>query len=76
MRQELQISAAAPREPRQQIICGLPPEGRGVANMADKEQSTETLTAASQPNNPLSRKLNKLLDTRLDNDKVYTISDS
>ncbi|KAI0217702.1 Conserved oligomeric Golgi complex subunit 6 [Lamellibrachia satsuma] len=37
--------------------------------MADKEQSTDSLTAASQPNNPLSRKLNKLLDTRLDNDK-------
>ncbi len=26
--------------------------------------------APSQPNNPLSRKLNKILETRLDNDKV------
>ena len=39
--------------------------------MADKDHQTDALTASSQPNNPLSKKLNKLLDTRLDNDKVY-----
>ncbi|KAL5015506.1 hypothetical protein ScPMuIL_009776 [Solemya velum] len=33
--------------------------------MADKEQDV----SSSQTNNPLSRKLNKLLETRLDNDK-------
>ncbi|XP_076448028.1 conserved oligomeric Golgi complex subunit 6-like [Babylonia areolata] len=33
--------------------------------MADKEQSD----VSSQQNNPLSRKLNKILETRLDNDK-------
>lgn len=47
--------------------------------MADTkaENSSDTTTlihnsgnAAPQPNNPLSRKLNKILETRLDNDKV------
>ena len=40
-----------------------------VYNMADKD-STDLLSGGSQPNNPLSRKLNKILETRLDNDKV------
>lgn len=32
--------------------------------------SNNSGNASSQPNNPLSRKLNKILETRLDNDKV------
>ncbi|CAH1781027.1 unnamed protein product, partial [Owenia fusiformis] len=35
---------------------------------ADKEVDTSSISS-SQPNNPLSRKLNKILETRLDNDK-------
>ncbi len=38
--------------------------------MADKEQSPDVSSAGSSANNPLSRKLNKILETRLDNDKV------
>ena len=41
--------------------------------MAEKESSVEpaaTVASAGQTNNPLSRKLNKILETRLDNDKV------
>jgi hypothetical protein len=30
----------------------------------------EPTGVGSQPNNPLSKKLNKILDTRLDSDKV------
>ena len=37
--------------------------------MADKELSD----VSSQQNNPLSRKLNKILESRLDNDKVCEI---
>ena len=37
--------------------------------MAEKSVSVES-PAASQPNNPLSKKLNKILETRLENDKV------
>lgn len=37
---------------------------------ADSSAVTQNLNATSQPNNPLSRKLNKILETRLDNDKV------
>ena len=36
------------------------------SKMADKEHSD----VSSQQNNPLSRKLNKILESRLDNDKV------
>lgn len=48
--------------------------------MADKEGVTTTKTTSAaggvsslssgQPNNPLSKKLNKILETRLENDKV------
>ena len=38
--------------------------------LADSSTVTPTQNATSQPNNPLSRKLNKILETRLDNDKV------
>ena len=42
--------------------------------MADKT-STESSAVENQPSNPLSRKLNKILETRLDNDKVkYVMS--
>uniref|UniRef100_A0A3Q3VJS7 Conserved oligomeric Golgi complex subunit 6 n=1 Tax=Mola mola TaxID=94237 RepID=A0A3Q3VJS7_MOLML len=37
--------------------------------LADSSTATPTQNAPSQPNNPLSRKLNKILETRLDNDK-------
>lgn len=37
---------------------------------ADSSTAAQHVNAASQPNNPLSRKLNKILETRLDNDKV------
>ena len=37
--------------------------------MADTTQVADSGTGP-QPNNPLSRKLNKVLETRLDNDKV------
>lgn len=37
---------------------------RRISKMAEGSES--------QPNNPLSRKLNKILETRLDNDKVTT----
>ena len=39
---------------------------RFKSKMADKEHSD----VSSQQNNPLSRKLNKILESRLDNDKV------
>ena len=55
--------------------------------MADKESLTATKTtsaaggsggtsslSSAQPNNPLSKKLNKILETRLENDKVWCIS--
>lgn len=34
------------------------------------DSSAITQNQNAQPNNPLSRKLNKILETRLDNDKV------
>lgn len=37
---------------------------------ADNSAVVQNTNASSQPNNPLSRKLNKILETRLDNDKV------
>lgn len=37
---------------------------------ADSSSVVQNQNAPSQPNNPLSRKLNKILETRLDNDKV------
>lgn len=37
---------------------------------ADSVTVMQNPNALSQPNNPLSRKLNKILETRLDNDKV------
>lgn len=37
---------------------------------ADSGAVIHNPNATSQPNNPLSRKLNKILETRLDNDKV------
>lgn len=37
---------------------------------ADSSTITQNQNAQSQTNNPLSRKLNKILETRLDNDKV------
>jgi len=37
---------------------------------ADSSAVIQNPNAPSQPNNPLSRKLNKILETRLDNDKV------
>lgn len=37
---------------------------------ADSPNVLQNQNAAPQPNNPLSRKLNKILETRLDNDKV------
>lgn len=36
--------------------------------MADKEEKDQVSTLSAT--NPLSRKLNKILETRLDNDKV------
>ena len=39
-------------------------------NMADKDKASGDNLANSQPNNPLSKKLNKILETRLENDKV------
>lgn len=36
----------------------------------DNSSVVQNQNAPSQPNNPLSRKLNKILETRLDNDKV------
>ena len=39
-------------------------------NMAEKEGSGDSGTGTSSSSNPLSRKLNKILETRLDNDKV------
>ena len=38
--------------------------------MADKEQSPHVSSGGPPANNPLSRKLNKILESRLDNDKV------
>ena len=38
--------------------------------MADQLGSSTTTQTASQQANPLSRKLNKILETRLENDKV------
>lgn len=43
--------------------------------MADKEQ-VDSVSSTSQASNPLTRKLNKILETRLDNDKVYLCSTS
>lgn len=43
----------------------------GCIKMADKEQSDTSFS--SQASNPLSRKLNKILETRLDNDKVILL---
>ena len=40
--------------------------------MAEREGSGEPLGVSSQGNNPLSRKLNKILESRLDNDKVWS----
>ncbi|XP_034722945.1 conserved oligomeric Golgi complex subunit 6 [Etheostoma cragini] len=40
-----------------------------VEMSTDSSTVTQNPNAASQPNNPLSRKLNKILETRLDNDK-------
>uniref|UniRef100_A0A7N6AA45 Conserved oligomeric Golgi complex subunit 6 n=1 Tax=Anabas testudineus TaxID=64144 RepID=A0A7N6AA45_ANATE len=40
-----------------------------VEMSADSATVIQNPNAASQPNNPLSRKLNKILETRLDNDK-------
>ncbi len=37
---------------------------------ASNLHTSNSSNASSQPNNPLSRKLNKILETRLDNDKV------
>ena len=37
--------------------------------MADVQHVPDA-SSGNQPNNPLSRKLNKVLETRLDNDKV------
>lgn len=42
--------------------CAIEWPRRIFFNMAEGSES--------QPNNPLSRKLNKILETRLDNDKV------
>ncbi|KAM9853380.1 conserved oligomeric Golgi complex subunit 6 [Aulostomus maculatus] len=36
---------------------------------SDSSASIQNQNASTQPNNPLSRKLNKILETRLDNDK-------
>uniref|UniRef100_A0A669BJD9 Conserved oligomeric Golgi complex subunit 6 n=1 Tax=Oreochromis niloticus TaxID=8128 RepID=A0A669BJD9_ORENI len=41
----------------------------GIEISADSSTAAQNANAASQPNNPLSRKLNKILETRLDNDK-------
>ena len=38
--------------------------------MADKEHSPDVSSGGPPANNPLSRKLNKILESRLDNDKV------
>ncbi|XP_020793358.2 conserved oligomeric Golgi complex subunit 6 [Boleophthalmus pectinirostris] len=40
-----------------------------VENTADNSTTVQNPNAPSQQNNPLSRKLNKILETRLDNDK-------
>ncbi|KAK7882936.1 hypothetical protein WMY93_029110 [Mugilogobius chulae] len=40
-----------------------------VENTADNSTSVQNPNSSSQQNNPLSRKLNKILETRLDNDK-------
>lgn len=39
--------------------------------MTDRDGTTSTDSASSTAANPLSRKLNKILETRLDNDKVW-----
>ena len=41
--------------------------------MADVKESLGESGIVSQANNPLSRKLNKILEARLDNDKVGNI---
>ena len=41
-----------------------------VETSADSSAVLHSPHASTQPNNPLSRKLNKILETRLDNDKV------
>lgn len=40
----------------------------------DSSTTVQNQNAPPQPNNPLSRKLNKILQTRLDNDKVSATS--
>lgn len=40
---------------------------------ADGTAATQNPNVPPQPNNPLSRKLNKILETRLDNDKVTQV---
>lgn len=40
----------------------------------ESSATTQNPHASPQPNNPLSRKLNKILETRLDNDKVRRTS--
>lgn len=43
--------------------------------MAEQNENTQTgISAESSTNNPLSRKLKKVLDTRLDNDKVDMVT--
>lgn len=44
--------------------------GAKVEISAESSSIIQNQNAPSQPNNPLSRKLNKILETRLDNDKV------
>lgn len=39
--------------------------------MTDRDGAITTDSASSSAANPLSRKLNKILETRLDNDKVW-----
>ncbi|KAA8594017.1 hypothetical protein FQN60_004851, partial [Etheostoma spectabile] len=41
-----------------------------VEMSTDSSTAPQNTNAASQPNNPLSRKLNKILETRLDTDKM------
>lgn len=41
-----------------------------VEHVIDSSTVIQNQNVPSQTNNPLSRKLNKILETRLDNDKV------
>lgn len=45
-----------------------------VEMSGDSSAVMQSQNAPSQPNNPLSRKLNKILETRLDNDKVNRLA--